>query len=262
MTETTETNSAPATNDQNLTGRICIVTGAASGIGKGIAIRLAAEGAVVVVADLNVEAAESTAADLGGGAIGVSVDVSNREAVDAMTSTVMDRFGRIDVLVNNAGWDKVGPFLESEVEIWDRVIGINLYGTLHCCQSVVRVMKDQGHGTVVNIGSDAARVGSSGEAVYSACKGGVVAFTKTLARETARYGITANAVCPGPADTPLFAAIAEENPKLRTALEKSIPLRRLAQPEDLANAVAFMASPASSYITGQTLSVSGGLTML
>jgi 2-hydroxycyclohexanecarboxyl-CoA dehydrogenase len=258
----TEQTTSTTVNEDNLQGRVCIVTGAASGIGKGIATRLVAEGATVVVADLNGEAAEATAAELGNGSIGISVNVTERAAVDAMTEQVMSTFGRIDVLVNNAGWDKVGPFLDSEVDVWDRVIAINLYGVLHCSQSVVRKMAEQGHGTVVNIGSDAARVGSSGEAVYSACKGGVVAFTKTLAREAARHGVTANAVCPGPADTPLFEQISAENPKLRTALEKSIPLRRLAQPEDLANAVAFMASPASKYITGQTLSVSGGLTMI
>ncbi|ASK66137.1 2-hydroxycyclohexanecarboxyl-CoA dehydrogenase [Brachybacterium avium] len=251
----------PATNDHDLTGRICLVTGAASGIGRGIATKLTAEGATVVVADLDEEAARSTAAELGGHSLAVHVDIADRESVDAMTAQVTDHFGRIDVLVNNAGWDKVGPFLEQDPAIWDRIIGINLYGTLHCCQSVVRVMTEQGHGTVVNIASDAARVGSSGEAVYSACKGGIVAFTKTLARESARAGITANAVCPGPADTPLFATISEENPKLRASLERAIPLRRLAQPEDLAHAVAFLASPASHYITGQTLSVSGGLTM-
>ena len=245
----------------DLTGRICVVTGAASGIGRGIATRLAAEGAVVVVADLDEEAARAVAEQLGRPALAIGVDVSDRERVGAMTAQVMDRFGRIDVLVNNAGWDTVGPFLEQDHEVWDRIIGINLCGTLHCSQSVVRVMVQQGHGTVVNIASDAARVGSSGEAVYSACKGGVVAFTKTLARETARHGITANAVCPGPADTPLFASLSEENPKLRASLERAIPLRRLAQPEDLAHAVAFLASPASRYITGQTLSVSGGLTM-
>lgn len=243
-------------------GRVVIVTGAASGIGKGIARRLADDGARVVVADLNGEAAQTTAAELGADHLGVAVDVADRAAVDAMTEQVWERYGRIDALVNNAGWDKVGPFLDSDPEVWDRIIAINLYGPLHMCQSVVRRMVEQGHGTVVNIGSDAARVGSSGEAVYSACKGGVVAFTKTLAREAARHGITANAVCPGPADTPLFAQISAENPKLRAALEKSIPLRRLAQPEDLANAVAFLVHPSSSYITGQTLSVSGGLTMI
>ena len=252
---------APATNDQDLTGRICIVTGAASGIGRGIATRLTADGAIVVVADLDEAAAVKVAAELGGDALAVTVDISDRASVEAMTAPVTGRFGRIDVLVNNAGWDKVGPFLEQDPVLWDRIIGINLYGTLHCCQSVVRVMTEQGHGTVVNIASDAARVGSSGEAVYSACKGGIVAFTKTLARESARAGITANVVCPGPADTPLFASISEDSPTLRASLERAIPLRRLAQPEDLANAVAFLASPASSYITGQTLSVSGGLTM-
>lgn len=252
---------APATNDQDLTGRICLVTGAAGGIGRGIATRLTAEGAIVVVADLDEEAARSTAEELGGHSLAVGVDIADRAGVDAMTAQVMERFGRIDVLVNNAGWDQVGPFLDQDPALWDRIIGINLVGTLHCSQSVVRVMTEQGHGTVVNIASDAARVGSSGEAVYSACKGGIVAFTKTLARESARAGITANAVCPGPADTPLFDSISEDNPKLRASLERAIPLRRLAQPEDLANAVAFLASPASHYITGQTLSVSGGLTM-
>jgi len=252
---------SPATNEQDLTGRICVITGAASGIGRGIATRLAAEGAVVVVADTAEEAARTTVAELGGDALAVRVDITDRASVDAMTAQVTERFGRIDVLVNNAGWDKAGPFLEQDAAIWDRIIDINLYGPLHCSQSVVRVMKEQGHGTVVSIASDAARVGSSGEAVYSACKGGIVAFTKTLARETARYGITANVVCPGPADTPLFDSLSEENPKLRASLERAIPLRRLAQPEDLAHAVAFLASPASRYITGQTLSVSGGLTM-
>ncbi|GAA1486618.1 SDR family NAD(P)-dependent oxidoreductase [Brachybacterium fresconis] len=252
---------ALTTNDQDLTGRICLVTGAGSGIGHGIATRLTAEGAVVVIADIDEEAARSVAADLGGDSLPVAVDITDRDSVDAMTAQVTDRFGRIDVLVNCAGWDKVGPFLEQDTAIWDRIVAINLYGTLHCCQSVVRVMTEQGHGTVVNIASDAARVGSSGEAVYSACKGGIVAFTKTLARESARVGITANVICPGPADTPLFAEMSEDNPKLRASLERAIPLRRLAQPEDLANAVAFLASPASSYITGQTLSVSGGLTM-
>ena len=252
---------APATNDQDLTGRICLVTGAASGIGKGIATKLTAEGAIVVVADLDEQAAQRVAADLGGQSLAVRVDIADRTSVDAMTAQVMEHFGRIDVLVNNAGWDKVGPFLDQDPAIWDRIIGINLFGTLHCSQSVVRVMTEQGHGTVVNIASDAARVGSSGEAVYSACKGGIVAFTKTLARESARAGITANVVCPGPADTPLFDTISEDSPKLRASLERAIPLRRLAQPEDLANAVAFLASPASHYITGQTLSVSGGLTM-
>lgn len=250
------------TDSTHLNGLVCIVTGAAQGIGKGIAARLAADGATVIVADLNAEAASATAAELGNDSIGITVDISDRTAVDAMVEETIEKFGKIDVLVNNAGWDKISPFLELEPEVWERIININLYGSLHCSQAVARKMVDAGGGTIINIGSDAARVGSSGEAVYSACKGGIVSFTKTLARELARYGVTANAVCPGPADTPLFAQISEENPKLRTALEKSIPLRRLAQPEDLANAVSFFASPDTSYITGQTLSVSGGLTMI
>lgn len=250
------------TTPTDLNGSICIVTGSAQGIGKGIATRLVNEGATVVVADLNGEAASKTAEELGNNSIGIAVDISDRNAVNSMVEQTVEKYGRVDVLINNAGWDKVGPFLEVDPDVWERIININLYGPLNCSYAVAKQMVEQGSGTIINIGSDAARVGSSGEAVYSACKGGIVAFTKTLARELARYGVTANAICPGPSDTPLFAQISEENPKLRTALERSIPLRRLAQPEDLANAVAFFANPTSSYITGQTLSVSGGLTMV
>ena len=244
-----------------LDNRIIIVTGAASGIGKGIATRLAADGATIVVADLDAAKSQETASALGNDSIGVAVDVTDRTKVDAMTAKVVETFGRIDVLVNNAGWDKVEPFMDSTAETWDRVIAINLIGTLNCTQSVASHMIAAESGAVISIGSDAGRVGSSGEAVYSAAKGGIISFSKTFAREVARHSITSNCVCPGPADTPLFAEISEDNPKLRTALEKAIPMRRLAQPDDLANAVAFFASPESNYVTGQTLSVSGGLTM-
>ena len=244
-----------------LENKIAIVTGAGSGIGRAIAVKLAAEGATVIVSDINEVAAKETAASLGNNSIGVLTDVTSRDSVDGMVRAVKDEFGRIDVLVNNAGWDKVEPFLTSQVPDWDRVIAINLYGTLHCSQAVLAVMEGQGSGAVINIGSDAGRVGSSGEAVYSAAKGGIIAFTKTVAREMARSKVNVNCICPGPADTPLFAGISEGNPKLRQALEKAIPMRRLAQPEDLANAVAFFASDEAAYITGQTLSVSGGLTM-
>jgi 2-hydroxycyclohexanecarboxyl-CoA dehydrogenase len=242
-----------------LDGKIAIVTGAGQGIGRGIAEKLAAEGATVAVTDINEATAKETAQAVGG--VGIACDVTSREDVAAMVVQVQRQFGRIDVLVNNAGWDKVGPFVDSDPADWDRIIAINLYGVLHTCKAVLPIMAGQGGGTVVNLASDAGRVGSSGEAVYAAAKGGIIAFTKTVAREMARSGINANAVCPGPTDTPLFAEIGGDNPKLREALIRAIPMRRLAQPTDLANVVAFLASDEAAYVTGQTVSVSGGLTM-
>ncbi|NKQ57458.1 3-oxoacyl-ACP reductase FabG [Amycolatopsis sp. K13G38] len=242
-----------------LTDKIVIVTGAGQGIGRGIAEKLAAEGATVVVTDINETTAKETANEIGG--IGIHTDVTSRESVNAMVEDVKSRFGRIDALVNNAGWDKAGPFVDSDPADWDRVVQINLYGVLNTCRTVLRIMAEQGFGSVVNIASDAGRVGSSGEAVYSAAKGGVIAFTKSIAREMARSQVNANAVCPGPADTALFASIGGDNPKLREALTRAIPFRRLAQPSDLANVVAFLASDEANYVTGQTVSVSGGLTM-
>jgi 2-hydroxycyclohexanecarboxyl-CoA dehydrogenase len=244
-----------------LQGKIAIVTGAGQGIGRGIAEKLAEEGATVVVTDVNETTAKETADAIGNGAVGIRADVTSRESVDAMVGQVQRQFGRIDVLVNNAGWDKASPFVDSEPADWDRVIAINLYGVLHTCRAVLPIMAEQGAGSVVNLGSDAGRVGSSGEAVYSAAKGGVIAFTKTIAREMARHQVNANVVCPGPTDTALFASMGGDNPKLREALTKAIPLRRLAQPSDLANVVAFLASDEAAYVTGQTVSVSGGLTM-
>ncbi|HSK58513.1 MAG TPA: 3-oxoacyl-ACP reductase family protein [Actinomycetospora sp.] len=241
--------------------KVAVVTGAGRGIGRAIAEVLTAEGATVVATDVDEASAVETATALGGDALGLAVDVASRDSVDAMVAAVHEHHARIDVLVNNAGWDKVGPFVDSDPADWDRILAINLYGVLHTCHAVLPLMAAQGSGRVVNLASDAGRVGSSGEAVYSAAKGGVIAFTKTAAREMARHQVAVNCVCPGPTDTALFASVVEENPKLRDALVKAIPLRRLAQPADLAHAVAFLASDEAAYITGQTLSVSGGLSM-
>jgi 2-hydroxycyclohexanecarboxyl-CoA dehydrogenase len=241
-----------------LEDKIAIVTGAGQGIGRAIADKLAAQGATVVVTDLDEANAKLAAAGLPG-AVAIRADVTDRQDVQAAVDRVMQQFGRVDVLVNNAGWDKASPFVDSDPADWDRAIAVNLYGVLHTCRAVLPIMAGQGGGAVVNLGSDAGRVGSSGEAVYSAAKGGVIAFTKSLAREMARHQVRVNCVCPGPTDTALFASFA--GPKLREALTKAIPFRRLGQPADVANVVAFLASDQAAFVTGQTISVSGGLTM-
>jgi 2-hydroxycyclohexanecarboxyl-CoA dehydrogenase len=241
-----------------LDGKIAIVTGAGQGIGKAVAEKLAAEGATVVVSDLDEATAKATASALPG-AVAVRADVTDRQGVQAMVDGIVQQFGRVDVLVNNAGWDKASAFVDSDPADWERAIAVNLFGVLHTCKAVLPLMAGQGSGAVVNLGSDAGRVGSSGEAVYSAAKGGVIAFTKSLAREMARHQVRVNCVCPGPTDTALFASFA--GPKLREALTRAIPFRRLGQPTDVANVVAFLVSDEASFVTGQTVSVSGGLTM-
>ncbi len=249
----------------SLTGRVALVTGGARGIGAAVADALAAAGAVVAVGDIDAAGADDTAARIakehGGSAIGVTMDITSRASVDAAIATVESELGPLAVLVNNAGIDIIKPFVESTVDEWDLIISVNLKGTLHCCQSALVGMVERGEGVIVNFASDAGRVGSSGEAVYSATKGGVIAFSKTLARETARHGIRVNCVSPGPTDTALLAQIADHDPKLRDALARSIPMRRVGEPDDIAPTVVFLAGDGARYITGQTISVSGGLTM-
>lgn len=252
---------------QRFNNRTVIVTGGGGGIGGATCRRFAGEGARVAVLDVNHEAAQKVAAairDSGGTAEAFACDITQRPSVDAAVAATVSRFGAIHVLVNNAGWDIFRPFAKTEPSQWDRLIAINLTGALHMHHAVLPGMVAQRSGRIVNVASDAARVGSSGEAVYAACKGGLVAFSKTIAREHARHGITVNVVCPGPTDTALFADYKQGagNPeKLVEAFTRSIPLGRIGQPDDLPGAVLFFASDDASYVTGQVLSVSGGLTM-
>lgn len=245
--------------------RVAFVTGAGRGIGREIAKKLASKNMDIIVTDINLENAEETA-DLiranGRKALPVYCDVTKLESVQEAVASSVEQFGKIDVLVNNAGWDKIEPFLKSEQSTWKTIIDINLMGQVHTCKEILPHMIKNGYGKVINIASDSGRVGSSGEAVYSAAKGGVIAFTKTLAREMARHKLNINCIAPGPADTPLFQEIGSYNQGIAAALEKAIPFRRLAQPSDIANAVAYFASDEAEYVTGQTLSVNGGLTMV
>jgi len=243
-----------------LEGRVAMVTGAGRGIGEAIAGALAATGAAVAICDLDGDSATATAARLARG-MGVQMDVSDSAAVRSAVARISAELGPIDILVNNAGWDKVEPFVNSTEATWDRIIAINLKGPIICARAVLDGMLERGHGKIINIASDAGRVGSSGEVVYSAAKGGVIAFTKALARETARQGVNVNCVCPGPTETRLLDEVAEANPKLVDALRRAIPMRRLGRPADIAGAVVFLASDEAEFVTGQTLSVSGGLTM-
>ncbi|HEY2992166.1 MAG TPA: 3-oxoacyl-ACP reductase family protein [Methylomirabilota bacterium] len=249
-----------------LAGKVAVVTGGASGIGRAIAQALAREGARVAVLDLDEAGARGTVASIeraGGKGSAHRVDVTDVAAVDATLDGIATREGGLHVLVSCAGWDTPMPFVETTPDFWDKILAINLKGPIACTRAALRQMIKQESGKVIFIASDAGRVGSTGEAVYSAAKGGLIAFTKTIARETARYRINVNCVCPGPCDTPLFQKeFAATSPKLAESLKRVIPWGRLGVPEDVAPAVVFLASDDAGFITGQTLSVSGGLTMV
>jgi 2-hydroxycyclohexanecarboxyl-CoA dehydrogenase len=251
-----------------MTNRVAFVTGGAQGIGRGIAASLAEAGFRVAIADMNLDGAEQTAKELtaaGGEVIAVEVNVTSLDSVKAAVASVEVELGPIEVVVNNAGWDDFMPFVKTDEEFWDKILDINFKGQLRVIHTVVPGMIERGFGRIINIGSDAGRVGSSLEAVYSGAKGGIIAFTKTLAREVATKGVTANTVCPGPTDTPALRKFAansgDDAEKVIAGMTRAVPMRRLAQPADIAGAVAYFASDAAGYITGQTLSVSGGLTM-
>lgn len=246
----------------NMQGQVAVVTGAASGIGRATAEALAARGAQVVVADIDREGGERTAAALrerGFKAEFIAVDMTDPASIAAFAETVHAKCGAVDVLVNGAGWGRTHPFWEGTPELWNKLIALNLVGPMTLAKALLPHMLERKSGRIVNIASDAGRVGSLGETVYAGAKGGLIAFTKSLARETARHGINVNCVCPGPTDTPLLAAVPEGHLE---AFKKAIPLRRFAQPSEVADAVAFFAGAQSNYVTGQVLSVSGGLTMV
>jgi len=230
---------------KGLKGKTAIVTGGAAGIGAAIVERFKAEGTKVVVLDLNGDP---------------KVDITDYEAVRKAVAAA----GPVDILVNNAGWDMFKPFLKTDPAFWQKIVSINLMGALNLMHNVLPGMVERGGGKVVSIASDAGRVGSSGEAVYSACKGGIIAITKTLARELASKGVRLNTVCPGLTETGMLESFMQGagNPdKLREAYRRAIPIGRLGKPEDIPGAVLFLASDDADFITGQTLSVSGGLTM-
>jgi 2-hydroxycyclohexanecarboxyl-CoA dehydrogenase len=241
--------------------RTALITGGAQGIGAAIARRLAADGLAVVIVDLLGDDAERLAAELrdgGADALAIAADVADTASVEA----VADRCPAIDVLVNNAGWDDFMPFVATDEAFWDRVLEINFKGALRCTHRLLPGMAERGWGRIVNVASDAGRIGAPREAVYSGAKGALIAFTKTIARETARTGVTANCVCPGPTDTSMLRHLAHSGGDgVVEAMIRAVPMRRLGTPEDVAPAVSFLAGERAGYITGQTLSVSGGLTM-
>jgi 2-hydroxycyclohexanecarboxyl-CoA dehydrogenase len=245
--------------------KVAVVTGGAQGIGEAIAKRLANEGAAIGIFDIQSEKAQEVADDIasrGGKAAAFTADITSVKDVQEAVNGAENKFGKIDILINNAGWSRLVPFMDITDELCDQLIAVNLKGLIIVTKAVVGGMINRNYGRIVNIASDAGRVGATNETVYSACKGGVIAITKTLAQELARYNVLVNCVAPGIVETPLLASTTETNSNRSAAFMKRIPVRRRGKPEEIAAAVAFFASEDASYITGQTLSVSGGLTMI
>lgn len=257
---------ADKTADSNHPAAI-VITGAASGIGRAVALRMGREGAAVGVWDVNAEGAEAVAAEIragGGRAVGVACDVTNRASIDRARDRTLSELGKVWGLVSNAGLDRLSLFKDADPAEWKEILEVNLVGALNVTHSLLPQMIAGGGGRIVCVSSDAARVGSTGEAVYAASKSGLLGFVKTLAREVARNGIAVNVVCPGPTDTALLASVRnrENGERIMEAMKRAIPMGRIAQPEDIAGAIAFFLSGDAGYITGQVLSVSGGLTMV
>lgn len=246
----------------NFQDKIVLVTGAASGIGLATVAAFAEAGARVVLTDVNAAAGELAAAQLknvGKDVAFVQLDVTKLASAEAVAEHVHSHYGCLDVLVNAAGWDIIQPFMENTPEYWEKIVALNFMGPVNVTRALLPLLMESGSGRIVNVGSDAGRVGSFGETVYAGAKGGVISFTKSLAREVTRKNVRVNCVCPGPTDTPLFAT---QPQKMRDALIGAIPMKRLGQPSEVADAVLFFASDRASFVTGQVLSVSGGLTMV
>lgn len=247
--------------------RVALVTGGGRGIGREICLGLAQQGHRVAVADIRRAEADETVRLIEGcgpSAIAVELDVADSTSVADGLGQVVERLGPVEILINCAGWDELKPFLDTDEEFWDLIIEINYKGALRTTHACLPAMIEAGWGRIVNIGSDAGRVGSSLEAVYSGAKGGVIAFTKTIAREVARAGITANTVCPGPTATPLLDEItggSQQGERIIGAMERAVPMKRLGRPSEVASAVVYFTSEEAAFVSGQTLSVSGGLTM-
>ena len=242
-----------------LENKLALVTGAASGIGRAIALNLAEAGATVAAVDRNIDGASETAAKIGRPSLAFEADLGDPAVILTLRDDVTARLGLPDVIVNAAGFDRVEPFMQNDDTLWTTLVAVNFLGPVRLCHAfLTSILEAERKVKIINIASDAGRVGSMGETVYAGTKGGLIAFTKSLAREMARHQITANCVCPGPTDTPLFGTLPE---KIRDGLTRAIPFRRLGTPEEVAHAVRFFASDGADFVTGQVLSVSGGLTM-